>query len=145
MNDIARSCSLFGGWGGGGGGGGGGGVVVMQCDVILRIICISNIRRFSTIKKSNFVAPSWGIDFSITTKSSQAKNLPNTEKMSDQRLSSIKLYYSDKMWKFVFNYNKNDFASSESLEKSAYKTFKQFFISEIVFELYAVFDLVPSP
>jgi hypothetical protein len=44
--------------------------------------------------KSNFVATPWGIDFlwfnaqyhrfSITTKSFQAKNLPNTEKMGDQ-------------------------------------------------------------
>jgi hypothetical protein len=44
--------------------------------------------------KSNFVATPRGIDFlwfnaqyhrcSITTKSSQAKNLPNTEKMGDQ-------------------------------------------------------------
>jgi hypothetical protein len=66
--------------------------------------------------KSNFVATPWRIDFlwfnaqyhrcSITTKSSQAKNLPNTEKMGEQWLSSIKLYYSKKMWNFVFNYNK---------------------------------------
>jgi hypothetical protein len=35
------------------------------------------------------------------------KNLPNTEKMSDQWLSSIKLYCSKKMGNFVFNYNKN--------------------------------------
>jgi hypothetical protein len=43
--------------------------------------------------KSDFLATPWGIDFlwfnaqyhrcSITTKSSQAKNLPNTEKMGD--------------------------------------------------------------
>jgi hypothetical protein len=45
--------------------------------------------------KSNFVATPWGIDFlwfnaqyhrcPITTKSSQVKNLPNTEKMGDDQ------------------------------------------------------------
>jgi hypothetical protein len=43
----------------------------------------------------------------FTTKSSQAKNVPNIQKMSDQWLSPIKLYYSKKMWNSVFNYNKH--------------------------------------
>ena len=41
-------------------------------------------------------------------KSSQAKNLPDTEKTGDLWLSSIKLYYSEKIRNFEFNNNKND-------------------------------------
>jgi hypothetical protein len=93
----------------------------------------------ATIKKINFVAPSWGIDFlwfnayyhrcSITTKSFQAKNLANTEKMSDQRFSFNKLYYSKKMWKFVFNCNKNDLDHQKAYQNLYIdQTFKQFFL-----------------
>jgi hypothetical protein len=130
MNDIIRFCSFWGGF-------------VTQCDVIMRIICISNISRFSTIKKSNFVAPSWGIDFlwfnayyhgcSITTKSFQAKNLPNTEKR-----------------KFVFNCNKNDLDHQKAYQNLYIdQTFKQFFYISNFFRVFRcqkrVFHLVPSP
>ena len=44
----------------------------------------------------------------LLPKSSQAKNLPDTEKSGDFWLSSIKLYYSKKIRNFELNNNKND-------------------------------------
>jgi hypothetical protein len=96
-------------------------------------------------KLFHFVATPWGIDFlwfnayyhgySTTTKSSQAKNLPNTEKMGDQWLSPIKLYYSKKMWNFVFNYNKNDLHHQKAYKKPHIRHSNSFLILQIVFEL----------
>jgi hypothetical protein len=43
------------------------------------------------------------------------------------------------MWNFVFNYNKNDLLYQKAYKNlHECKTFKQFFISQIVFELHAV-------
>jgi hypothetical protein len=47
--------------------------------------------------------------------------------MGDQWLSPMKLYYSKKMWNFVFNYNKNDLHYQKAYKQATYKTFKQFF------------------
>jgi hypothetical protein len=83
------------------------------------------------------------IDAQLPKKVPKQKNLLNTEKMGDQWLSSIKFYYSKKMWNFMWNYNKKWLASSESLQ------FKQFFYISNCFRVIRcqkrVFDLVPSP
>jgi hypothetical protein len=59
--------------------------------------------------------------------------LPNTEK-----LYLLKLYYSKKMWNFVFNYNKNDLYHQKAYKNLHIRYLNSFFISQIVFELYAV-------
>jgi hypothetical protein len=86
---------------------------------------------------------------SIAKKSSQAKNVSNTEKMGDQWLK-CKLYYNKKMWNFVFNYNKNDLHYPKAYKNLHIRQVNSFFISKIVFKLYCircqkrVFDQVPS-
>jgi hypothetical protein len=78
------------------------------------------------------------IDAQLPNKSSQAKNVPNTGKMGDQWLSSIKLYYSKKMWNVVFNYNKNDLHHQKAFKNLHIRDLNRFIISQIAFELYAV-------
>jgi hypothetical protein len=51
-----------------------------------------------------FIWKAYMYRYITTKKSSQAKNLPNTEKMGDQWLSSIKLYYSKK-WEVFYSPN----------------------------------------
>jgi hypothetical protein len=58
--------------------------------------------------------------------------LPNTEKMGDQWLSSIKLYYSKKMWNFVFNYNKNDLHHQKAYKTPHIRLLNSFLILQIV-------------
>ena len=71
-------------------------------------------------------------------KSSQAKNLPDTEKTGDFLLSSIKLYYSKKIRNFEFNNNENDLHHEKEHKKLHLRHLNSFFISQMVFELYIV-------
>jgi hypothetical protein len=68
--------------------------------------------------------------------------------MGDQWLSSIKLYYRKNV-KICIQLQQKWLSSSESLQKSTYKAFKQFFYISNCFRVIRcqkrVFDLVPSP
>jgi hypothetical protein len=73
-------------------------MVDMICEKAYELLTSVHVLKYiydvSWPKLFRFVATPWGIDFlwfnaqylrcSITTNSSQAKNLPNTEKMGDQ-------------------------------------------------------------
>jgi hypothetical protein len=85
--------------------------------------------------KSNFVATPWGIDFlwfkyhrcSITTKSSQAKNLPNTEKMGDSDYPLLNCITAKKC-EILYSITTQMTSIIGKLTKNwIYKTFKQFF------------------
>jgi hypothetical protein len=122
-------------------------------DVDRWCVQLSMIGRWAVVRKSawksNFVATPWGIDFlcfsaqyhrcSITTKSFQAKNLPNTEKMGDQWFPLLNCIQLQQKWP----------ASSERLQKIGYKSFKQFFYISNCFRVIRcqkrVFNPVPSP
>ena len=71
-------------------------------------------------------------------KSSQAKNLPDTEKMDNLWLSSIKLYYSEKIRNFEFNNDKNVLYHEKEHKKLHIRHLNSFFISQMVFELHVV-------
>ena len=71
-----------------------------------------------------------------TKKSSQAKKLPDTEKTGDLWLSSIKLYYSEKIRNFEFNNNKNDLHHEKEHKKLHITHLNSFSILRIVFELF---------
>jgi hypothetical protein len=55
--------------------------------------------------------------------------------MGDQWLSSIKLYYSKKMWNFVFNYNKNDLRQQKAYKNRHIRLLNSFLTLQVVFEL----------
>ena len=90
------------------------------------------------------------IKYIATIKSSQAKNLPDTEKTGDLWLSSIKLYYSEKIRNFEFIKNKNDLHHDKEHKKLHVRHFNRFFISQLqmvsrVIRCQApIFKLVPS-
>jgi hypothetical protein len=69
---------------------------------------------------------------------SQAENLPNTEKMGDQWLSSTTIALQQENVKFCIQLQQKWLASSESLKKSTYKAFKQFFLYLKLFSSYTL-------
>jgi hypothetical protein len=56
-------------------------------------------------------------------------------KMGDQWLSFIKLYYSKKIWNFVFDYNTNDLRQQKAYKKPHIRLLNNFLLLQIVFEL----------
>jgi hypothetical protein len=78
------------------------------------------------------------IDAQLPQKVPKQKTCQTPRKWAITVLSSIKLYYSKKMWNFIFNYMKNDLHHQKAYNNLCIRHLNSLFISQIVFALFAV-------